>query len=194
MANEAIVRDIGVSGREARTERDIAVSDSEVTCARAASSHHSGLWVAAFDPFDAPNPEGNLRLLRSCCRRSPDRADLGGCRVLFDGILFSGSDIRNRYNLPDDPGRGAAALLAKAYLAGGLDFLNELMGVFALLLWDSRNKVLLAVRDRLGTHPLFYCKAGGELLFSSSAAALLRHPHVSKPLNRQVMAEHLSRQ
>ena len=41
----------------------------------------------------------------------------------------------------------------------------ELRGMFALALWDERERKLLLARDRIGKKPLFYCWDGRRMLF-----------------------------
>ncbi|MGD0232551.1 MAG: hypothetical protein ABSC19_19730 [Syntrophorhabdales bacterium] len=60
---------------------------------------------------------------------------------------------------------------------------NRLRGEFAFLLYDRRDRKLLAVRDRFGMKPLFYNNQGGRLLFASEVKAMmttgLLPPHLS---------------
>jgi asparagine synthase (glutamine-hydrolysing) len=72
-----------------------------------------------------------------------------------------------------------------------LEALAQLSGRFALFIADWSRHRLLAVRDQMGIHPLFYTEAGGGLMFSASIDALLAQPEVSRDLDRVVVAEHL---
>ena len=61
----------------------------------------------------------------------------------------------------------------------------RLRGMFAVSIWDRRERQLVLARDRVGKKPLYYCKRQNELLFGSEAKAilaLLEHvPDVSGP-------------
>ncbi|HYA43044.1 MAG TPA: asparagine synthase (glutamine-hydrolyzing) [Syntrophobacteraceae bacterium] len=58
------------------------------------------------------------------------------------------------------------------YQQYGLAFVAHLRGEFAFLLYDRRERKLLAVRDRFGIKPLFFNDQGGRLLFASEAKAM----------------------
>ena len=54
--------------------------------------------------------------------------------------------------------------------------IKRLIGMFALALWDARERTLYLVRDRLGIKPLYWAKVGPILLFGSEIKALRAHP------------------
>ena len=61
--------------------------------------------------------------------------------------------------------------------------MKRIDGVFALVVWDARSTLVLAARDPLGQHPLFYARGlDGAWYFSDSIAALARADQVSATL------------
>jgi asparagine synthase (glutamine-hydrolysing) len=54
----------------------------------------------------------------------------------------------------------------------GTHCLEQLRGEFAFVIWDARNQVLFAARDRFGIKPLYYTEAGGKIFIASEAKAL----------------------
>ncbi|MEH1972427.1 MAG: asparagine synthase (glutamine-hydrolyzing) [Nostoc sp.] len=54
----------------------------------------------------------------------------------------------------------------------GTQCLQRLRGEFAFVLWDERNQVLFAARDRFGIKPLYYTENGGTLYLASEVKAL----------------------
>jgi asparagine synthase (glutamine-hydrolysing) len=54
----------------------------------------------------------------------------------------------------------------------GPECVHRLRGEFAFLVWDGRNRRLLAARDRFGVKPLFYAEHDGALYFGSEVKAL----------------------
>jgi asparagine synthase (glutamine-hydrolysing) len=54
----------------------------------------------------------------------------------------------------------------------GAQCVHQLRGEFALAIWDARNQMMLAVRDRFGIKPLFYAVHDGTLYLASEMKAL----------------------
>lgn len=63
-------------------------------------------------------------------------------------------------------------VLPGMYLELGDEFLDRLVGAFALAVWDPRNGRLLLARDRTGERPLFLRRDTRGLTFASEIAAL----------------------
>ncbi|KAG0171351.1 hypothetical protein DFQ28_005619 [Apophysomyces sp. BC1034] len=59
------------------------------------------------------------------------------------------------------------------YEEQGLSFVDQLRGEFAICIWDSRRKRLVAVRDRFGIKPMYYTIVNGMLLVASEIKAFL---------------------
>ncbi len=64
-------------------------------------------------------------------------------------------------------------VIVHLYEQYGLAFVDRLRGEFAFLLYDRRERKLLAVRDRFGIKPLFFNDRDGRFLFASEAKAML---------------------
>lgn len=60
----------------------------------------------------------------------------------------------------------------------GVDFLNQLNGQFAFVLYDFNKKLLFAARDHFGIAPFFYSICDRLFLFGSEIKAILEHPLV----------------
>lgn len=83
-------------------------------------------------------------------------------------------------------------VIVHAYEEYGDEFLTHLSGMFALAVWDRREKRLLAARDRLGIKPLYYLHQGGLLAFASEMKALLALPGVAVDIDPTALRQYLS--
>lgn len=150
------------------------------------SANSSGNWVATFYGGHPPRFE-----LAADADGSHSVARHNECTVLFDGLLHTRREWL--HELPDSvvPSPSDAELVLRAYLTWGDDLLEQLKGLFALVVWDGRDESLLCARDPHGMHPFFYAAADDDLLLSSSIEALVRHPRVPGDVDRTALADHL---
>ena len=67
-------------------------------------------------------------------------------------------------------------VLPHLYEERGVAFAEGLRGMFAIALWDARERRLVLARDPFGIKPLYWRLADGELSFASELKALVRRP------------------
>jgi asparagine synthase (glutamine-hydrolysing) len=65
-------------------------------------------------------------------------------------------------------------------------------GMFALALWDRRERRLVLARDRYGVKPLYYCRRDEGLWFGSEIKAILADPAVAPRLDPEALVEYLT--
>jgi asparagine synthase (glutamine-hydrolysing) len=101
----------------------------------------------------------------------------GRWTIVFNGEIFNYLELRDR--LGAFPFRSASdtEVLLEACAAWGVETaLRQSVGMFAFALWDSWERELVLVRDRLGEKPLVYFEGAAEgrpfLAFSSEMKAL----------------------
>ncbi|MGE5828222.1 MAG: asparagine synthase (glutamine-hydrolyzing) [Micromonosporaceae bacterium] len=63
-------------------------------------------------------------------------------------------------------------VLLYLYRERGLAFLDQVCGMFALVLWDKRRGELVFARDRFGIKPLYYHRDARRIVFGSEIKAL----------------------
>ena len=66
----------------------------------------------------------------------------------------------------------------------------RLRGMFAIVLWDSKQRKLVMARDRVGKKPLFYSADGTRVLFGSELKALLAADGLSRELDPQALSDY----
>lgn len=82
-------------------------------------------------------------------------------------------------------------VILRLYEARGPAFLQEIDGMFALAIWDSRRNLLLLARDRLGIKPLFYFADDRHLAFASEMKALLADPAEPSAIDLAALGDYL---
>ena len=114
--------------------------------------------------------------------------------LVYNGELYNDAELRSdlqqlghRFRTHCD-----TETLMAAWQQWGADALPRLAGMFAFAVYDFTEQRLTLVRDRFGIKPLFLASLGDELAFASSAAALLKHPRVSREPNWRAVNHYLT--
>lgn len=107
----------------------------------------------------------------------PMQSSNGRWVIAFNGEIYNHLDIRRRLDIagaaPSWRGHSDTETLLAAISAWGLrKTLDICVGMFVFALYDSNDKSLSLVRDRLGEKPLYYGYLAGALCFASEPKAL----------------------
>ena len=70
--------------------------------------------------------------------------------------------------------------------------LERFVGMFAIAAWDVVHRDLLLIRDRIGEKPLYYARAGSEVIFGSELKAVRLHPRFRAELDPSALADLLA--
>lgn len=87
--------------------------------------------------------------------------------------------------------RSDVNLVPHLYEEQGRDLFQALRGMFAIALWDARERRLVLARDRVGKKPLFWARVGGGLAFASELPALLALLDRTPDLSHEALADFL---
>ena len=114
--------------------------------------------------------------------------------VVLNGEIYNYRELRALLEKRGHSFRSASdtEVLPHLYEEYGDAMVNELNGMFAFALWDSRRRRLLIARDRFGEKPLYWGVFDNTLLFASEPKVLLAHPAVKPSLNLQALRQYLS--
>ncbi len=119
-------------------------------------------------------------------------------RIVTDARLDNREELAAQ--LRDDIGTRSpsdAQLILAAYRRWGEDCPRHLVGDFAFLLWDARDRRLVGARDPLGVRLLHYCQIGETLVAATSVAGVLAgldsRPPVNTPLIRDLLSHRFTR-
>jgi asparagine synthase (glutamine-hydrolysing) len=105
----------------------------------------------------------------------PVANEAGTVHVVFNGEIYNYRQLRRELLAKGHRFRGNSdsEIIPHLYDEYGLDFISLLNGMFAIALWDDRQKSLLLTRDRVGIKPLFYSLHRGSLYFASEVKCIL---------------------
>jgi asparagine synthase (glutamine-hydrolysing) len=100
--------------------------------------------------------------------------------IVFNGEIYNYRELRAELSAHHDfrSQSDTEAILA-LFAREGVDGLARLRGMFALAIWDEREKTLLLARDPNGIKPLYYTSDGRYLRFASQVKALVAGGEVS---------------
>jgi asparagine synthase (glutamine-hydrolysing) len=107
--------------------------------------------------------------------------------ITFNGEIYNYLAIRR-----DLEGKGVQfhgdsdteVLLEAIERWGLMEALSRANGMFALAVWDRRERQLFLARDRIGEKPLYYTTAGTSFMFSSTMRALHAAPGFRSVIDR----------
>ena len=85
-----------------------------------------------------------------------------------------------------------AELVLKAYECWGTECPARIIGDFALVIWDKRQRHLFCARDILGIKPFYYYTDGRKFLWASDLRPLWKDATVPREPNEGMVAEYLA--
>ena len=99
----------------------------------------------------------------------------GRYRLVYNGEVYNFAEIRRELETLGETFRssGDSEVVLKACVRWGERAPERFRGMFALGLWDEREKWLLLARDRLGVKPLYIAETRDGLAFASEVRTLL---------------------
>lgn len=127
----------------------------------------------------------------------PMQSVCGRFVIVFNGEIYNHASLRVALEEVGATSLWRGHSDTETLLAGiahwGLDeTLRRAAGMFALALWDRREKRLFLARDRMGEKPLYWGWAGKDLVFGSELKALRQHPDFPHGICRDALAQYLT--
>jgi len=118
----------------------------------------------------------------------------GSVWVMLNGEIYNYAELRqeleshgHRFATHSD-----TETIVHLYEDYGEGCFARLRGMFAIALWDSRQRKLLLARDRLGKKPLYYHATAERILFGSELKALLAAGGVPREIDAEALSDYFS--
>src|SRR5713101_6922686 len=119
----------------------------------------------------------------------------GGRYVIsFNGEIYNFRELRSElegHGIQFRAHSDTEVLLAAIERWGVIGALQKSAGMFAIALWDRRDRTLVLGRDRIGEKPLYFGWSGHSFLFGSELKALRKHPEWRGEIDRDAVAVYL---
>ena len=130
--------------------------------------HVNGACGLAFRRLAIIDLTGGHQPLSSAC---------GRWTIVFNGEIYNFRELRQRCEARGFVfrTRSDTEVIIACYVLDGAACVQQLRGMFAFAIYDSREGTLFLARDRLGIKPLYYFDDGKTFAFASEIKALQAH-------------------
>jgi len=106
--------------------------------------------------------------------KQPMSSEDGNVTISYNGEIYNFSDIRSeliqkghQFKTESD-----TEVVLRAYIEYKEECFKYFNGMFAVAIWDKRNKTLILARDRMGKKPLYYMLDNNIVTFSSELKSI----------------------
>jgi asparagine synthase (glutamine-hydrolysing) len=118
----------------------------------------------------------------------------GDMVIVFNGEIYNYIELReelirkgHQFITTSD-----TEVILHLYAEYGKDFVNDLNGMFAFIIYNRRDNTIFIARDHFGIKPLYWYHDDSRLLFGSEIKALLAHPDVNAEVDHDNLFEYLT--
>jgi len=189
----------GIVGAISFAERPVRFSSSYINAMRDTMEHRGPDGAATWIAPDGRVALGHRRLSIIDLSRAADQPmsnEDGSLQVVFNGEIYNHGEIREELERLGGhcwkTDHSDTEVILHAFEQWGIDCLLKFRGMFAIALWDARNRELFLVRDRIGVKPLYYSVHHGRLTFASETKALLEDPEQGREVDETALYHYLS--
>lgn len=114
--------------------------------------------------------------------------------VVFNGELYNHEELRAWLAERGHEFRSGSdgEVIPHLYEELGPSFPERLNGIFAIALWDDRDRTLHLARDKFGVKPLYWCERDGRVSFASELRSLLTDSAVPRDLDYAAIDQFLT--
>lgn len=124
----------------------------------------------------------------------PMISDDGRYVLVYNGEVYNFQELRTQLM---DEGVSFATncdseVILHGYARWGAEVTKKLRGMFAFVIWDTKEKALYGARDHFGIKPFYYAQMGDTFFFGSELKSFIPHPDFKKELNDEALKFYLT--
>lgn len=110
--------------------------------------------------------------------------------IIFNGEIYNYKEIKKELEKSEHKfvSNSDTEVILHAYEHWGNEFVNKLIGMFVIAIFDKKLGKLLIFRDRAGVKPIFYFWNNELFLFASELKSLFIHTGFQKEIDRNALA------
>lgn len=122
----------------------------------------------------------------------PMTSETGRFVVAYNGEIYNHLELRKKIDEETGTfwkGDSDTETLLRAFEIWGIpQTLSQLVGMFAIALFDKKNQLLYLIRDRMGEKPLYYGDVNGSFVFGSELWPIYVFPGFVNEISRDAVA------
>lgn len=113
--------------------------------------------------------------------------------LVFNGEIYNYVELREELRRQGHTFRTGTdtEVIIHLYEEMGEACLDKLHGMFGIVIWDARRRVLFAARDRVGIKPVYFAHTPTALLLASEIKAILSSGEVGRTIDPRGIADYL---
>ena len=111
--------------------------------------------------------------------------------IVYNGECYNYKILKHKYKIETTSGSDTEIIL-ELFAQIGASVLNELDGMFALVIYDSFEKTMILARDTYGQKPLYYSVRDNSICFSSELRLFYSDLLKFKRLDKNSLKEYLT--
>jgi len=126
-----------------------------------------------------------LTIIDLASGEQPMRSEDGDTVLVYNGEVYNHAELRAELEALGHRffTRSDTEVVLHAFLEWDTECFRRLRGMFGLALWCESRKRLVLARDRVGIKPLYFCRKGHDIYFSSELKGILFHPDIDRTLD-----------
>lgn len=165
----------GIVGFVSTAPRDVQEARASLSAGMQRIRHRGpdgeGAWIAQ----DGTVALGHVRLsvIDLSSGDQPMRSEDGRFTIVYNGEVYNYIELRAELGEDSFRTTSDTEVVLRAYERWGSACLSRLRGMFAMAIWDARDRSLFLARDRFGIKPLYWTQSSDGLYFASEIKALV---------------------